>query len=365
MNYLFNSVRSNIQLTSLYKEIFPPKKLLKEFISIALKSRPFPLTINLLISNQCNFSCNMCSWKKSGSSQNYNEETSLNIHDIKNFISQVKTKYPVIHIGGGEPFMRRDLPEILAVIKNNKLKCMITTNGFLLNEDVIEKMVELEIDMLIFSLYGWGETHDYVTGVNGSFNKVITNLKSILEKRTKHTKVLVSTIPLPENINGLEQLIKNLYMMGVDRIKIEQLNFLALKEKEQLINNASFNLNFYTFIKDSYFDQKFITDLVNVYKEMKKTFRDFVYFKPFLTEKQIADWYGALPRRLNRCLFITHSVFINHNGDIIPCQFLQDCALGNIKTDSLESVWRSSKYNALRKNIGRLKPINCLRCCKN
>lgn len=366
MDYLANSIISHLKSIAFYKEVFPIKNLFRQIPNIIFNSSFFPLTVNLLVSDQCNFFCKMCSWREPLSTKNYDKVTILNTSDINNFISRIKKYCPLIHIGGGEPFIRRDLLEIITIIKNNKLRCLISTNGFLINEDIIDKIVELKIDALIFSIYGLEDTHDAITMVKGSFNKTFTNLKSILKKRTKHTKVFVSTLPLPENINELKQLVNNLYVLGVDGVKIEQLNFITFKECEQSINNMGrFNLSPSIFIQDNYFDKKFVKGLINIYKNIHNTFGNFVYLKPYLNESQLINWYSAVPHRLSRCIFITHSVFVNSNGDVMPCQFFRDCVLGNITEDSLESVWRSRQYETLRRNISRIKPLACLRCCKN
>lgn len=366
MNYLGSSIISHLKSATFYKGIFSIKSLFKEFVNIMLHASSFPLTVNLLITGQCNFSCKMCPGKNPGTMQNYDQTACLNITDLRNFISRIKIHHPLIHIGGGEPFMRSDLLEAVAAIKNNKLKCLISTNGFLMNEDDIDKLVKLKVDVLIFSLYGLEGTHDIITQVKGSFNKAIVNLESILRKRTKHTKIFVSTLALPENINEIKQLTKKLYDLGIDGVKIEQLNFLTQKEYERVISDGkSPDFNPSIFIRNSHFDHKFVIDLISVYKDIQKTFKNFVYVKPYLSEAQVMNWYGAVPCRASRCFFIAHSVFINYNGDVIPCQFFKESVLGNIKKDTLESIWNSQEYRALRKNINSKKSIVCLRCCKN
>ena len=232
----------------------------------------------MLITDKCNFSCKMCSWKGAAQAHHGVRGKELTLAEIERFIARIKIYQPLIHIGGGEPFVRRDLADIAAAIKRNKLKCLITTNGFLMNEVIIEKLLKLKVDALIFSLYGWGELHDEITGVRGSFNRIIANLKSVLEKRTKYPKVFVSTLPLPENINTLKQLVSNLHALGVDGIKIEQLNFLTPKEhKRSLTNRGIFALAPATFIRKNDFSQEFITDLIRVYKDINKSQRNIVF----------------------------------------------------------------------------------------
>lgn len=316
----------------------------------------------MLITSKCNFFCRICSWRN----KNSDNKKELDIDDIQEFISQIKIYHPLIHIGGGEPFMRQDLLDIITIIKRSNLKCLITTNGFLLNEDIIEKILRLKIDALIFSLYGWDRLHDEITGVENSFERIIMNLKTVLDKRRQYTKVFVSTVPLPSNVNSLKQLVRNLYSLGIDGVKIEQLNFLTFEENNCYCDSKDrFCFSPSTFIRDDYFDQRFIDDLIEVYKNICKTYGDFIFIKPYLNKIQLINWYSTIPYRFPKCFFIAHSVFINYNGDIIPCQFFPHCVLGNIKQDSLESVWLSVSYRRLRESIKNIRPIICKRCCKN
>ena len=62
--------------------------------------------------------------------------------------------------------MRKDLLEIISFIKQNDLKCLMTTNGFLMEEQVL-KSLKGWVDVLNISLYGPREIHDKIVGVEG------------------------------------------------------------------------------------------------------------------------------------------------------------------------------------------------------
>ena len=341
------NIISYYKLLSFYNNIFSKKKLLKEFFNIYRnKHSSFPVTINMLITNKCNLSCKMCVYNNSHLNKKADVRDELTIYDINKFIHDVKKFNPVIHVGGGEPSIRRDLIDIIGTIKKNKLKCIVCTNGLLLNESIARKIINLKTDMLIFSLYGISNTHDSITGVAGSFDKTAENLKSILRIRREHTKIIASIVPMPENINTLKKLILDLHSYGVDRIKIEQLNFLNSED--------SFDASVSAFLLNDH-----------LYDFISKSYKDFVLIKPYLNKKQLSKWYLKIPARNPKCMFITNSVFINSNGDIMPCQFFPNHPLGNIKQDSLESVWTSDNYRKFREFISSRKPTICMRCCKN
>jgi MoaA/NifB/PqqE/SkfB family radical SAM enzyme len=304
---------------------------------------------------------------KQGSCVKDDQSGVISLAEIREFISKIKDHQPIIHIGGAEPFMRGDLLDIIGEIKESKLKCLVTSNGSLINNSAIDKLIGLKVDVLIFSLYGPETIHDEITGVRGAYKKSLESLKYVLKKKTKCTKVLVSSIILPENIFVFPDFLADLGSLGLDGIKIEQLNFLTRKEYDQAIGNdaqEAFNLCPAAFINDESFDQKFITGLICLNQYIRGRFRN-VHLKPYLRQAQLRDWYSSSPQRNRNCSFITHSLFINYNGDILPCQFFAECVLGNIKNDSLEAVWASERYRELRKTIRTSCPSICMRCCKN
>ncbi len=367
MPRLFNTVISDAKLFILYKNIWSLGKMF-ERISSLITGNPvsFPITINIAITDKCNLFCKMCFLKKSRAVK-YDRPEILSLDEIREFIVNIGDHKPVIHIGGGEPFMREDLLEIISQIKGKGIKCLVTTNGSLMSNTAIDSLVGLKTDVLIFSLYGPENIHDEITGVAGAYKKSLENLKYVLKNKDKRTRILISSTILPQNLSIFDSFLADLKYLRVDGIKIEQLNFLSRKEHSDAIDSnmkGGFNLCPSVFINEEGFGQKFISDLVHLNKKIRKNFRN-VYMKPYLNQVQLQDWYSGLPKRDTSCSFITHSVFINYNGDILPCQFFEDCVLGNIKNDSLEVIWRSKRYQELRKTIRVSHPSICMRCCKN
>ena len=361
------SIISYLNLTRFYGRFFSVKSLTKGALDLITGNRlSYPLSVNFLITDRCNFFCKMCTYGGNGYKNGGISEEELKLGDFERFISEIKDYRPLLHIGGGEPFLRADLVDIVNVIKRAKLRCIISTNGYLMNSAIIDRLLRLGVDAVIFSLYGWGGIHDEITGVAGAFEKTFGNLKSFLGKRRNGTRIIVSTLPLPENIKDMRKLISNLHSLGIDAVKIENLNFITSTEQRSLLNyEGDFDFSPSVFVKDDYFGEGFIGSLLDVYREIRRNYKKFVLIKPYLTEKQLRHWYGAgLSGRLG-CFFTGLSVFINYNGDIIPCQFLTNCKLGNIRSDSLKRVWKSDIYKTLRKSITSVKPAVCRRCCKN
>jgi len=361
MHDLFEKGISYLRLASFYGGLLPPWRMLKGLAQIAFRGAVyFPVTVDVLVTGRCGLSCRMCSWKGGGEP----DGRELDTEQIKLFIERIKRYRPLVHFGGGEPFLRDDMADIIDAVKRAGLRCLVTTSGFHLDEAVIKRVTASGIDGMIFSLYGWGRAHDRVTGVEGSFRETIASLRSALDKRRGGTRIYASTVPLPENIGALGDLVGNLRRAGVDGVKVEYLNFLTRSEAENWGTPGGFDLRPGTFVAEQAPGPAFAEDLLRERRRVLSAFGGFVMFKPRLNEAQIRKWYTGAPGGGKGCSFLAHSAVVNYNGDILPCQFLRGCVLGNIIEDDLGEVWRSARYAELRRILGRGEEAVCFRCCK-
>lgn len=293
----------------------------------------------------------MCSFYGSEQPQNFD----LSGQEIIKFIKSISRYKPAIHIGGGEPFLRKDIYEIISEIKKQDLTLIITTNGYLLNPDKVKKT---GVDYIIFSLYGPPDIHNAITGVHDAYEKVIKNIEVLPKKN-----VIVSTTIMPDNINYLEQLIQDVLTKGVMRIKIENLNYITPEEyKTHPFQIADYIFKPATFITSDLYKEE-VKKIWKVIENLKTKYKGKIFLKPNLNKKQFFAWYLGLKRK-TYCRFINHSVFIDNDGSIIPCQFLKNCKLGNITSDELKYIWSSQKFEKLRELINTLNLAVCRRCCK-
>ena len=75
---------------------------------------------------------------------------------------------------GGEPFLRKDWFELAKETKNSGIKFLVISNGYNINENIINKLVKIDPWAVSTSLDGAkAETHDYIRGRKGSFDKVM------------------------------------------------------------------------------------------------------------------------------------------------------------------------------------------------
>lgn len=324
--------------------------------------RNFPLTLNFLITCRCNLQCDFCSAKEmaDGSQE-------LSVAEIKDFLGKIKKYKPALFLGGGEPFIRNDVFDILSAIKENGLKYGIVTNGTLLNKKKIEILMQFAPEVLIFSVYGDRYLYKSFEDNAQVLEKVREIVKDVLRKRKK-TRVILNSVINENNYDKLDQTILLAKDWGVDCMRFEHLIFMTSEERAMHDNfcksfspGNSFKMT--TNIQEAPM-KEVGRGLQRLIPRIKKKYGRFVLFKPYLMNQEIAGWYKNDFKFNRKCFFVNHSLFIKHNGEIVPCQFFLNYGLGNVKKDNLEEIWRSQKQKMFRDVLKKELLPGCKRCCK-
>jgi len=83
---------------------------------------------------------------------------------------------PVMLFSGGEPTMRKDLPELAAYAREKGMRAVISTNGTLIDKTLAKKLKEVGLSYVGISFDGVRETNDKFRGVKGAFDAALEGL---------------------------------------------------------------------------------------------------------------------------------------------------------------------------------------------
>ncbi len=174
-------VKKGFLVSSIRNELEEVLSAIKEMDS---DTERFRLIINPTMN--CNFNCWYCyETHLKGSKMDL-----ININKTLRFIDSVlETDIKSLNIGwfGGEPllnFKKVILPvlqyaKIASRKKNINLSTNFTTNGFLLNQETINELLNFNVLNLQITLDGNKEKHNtirYVSKTRGSYSKIVTNI---------------------------------------------------------------------------------------------------------------------------------------------------------------------------------------------
>ncbi len=94
----------------------------------------------------------------------------LNFDDFKNWIDQIKdTGFYVQLFFQGEPYINKQLPEMIKYAQKNNIYVSISTNGHFVNENNVDYVLENAPDKLIYSVDGLDEESYQKYRVGGTF----------------------------------------------------------------------------------------------------------------------------------------------------------------------------------------------------
>ena len=106
-----------------------------------------PLSYSIEPTNHCNLKCPEC---PSGLGSLTRPLGLLKLNDFKNWIDQIKDKgFYVQLFFQGEPYINKQLPEMIKYAQDNKVYIAISTNGHFITEKNIDHILANAPDKLI------------------------------------------------------------------------------------------------------------------------------------------------------------------------------------------------------------------------
>lgn len=124
---------------------------------------------------RCNLQCIHCY----SSSQNVRYSDELNTDEGKRLISDLASfGSPVLLFSGGEPLLRKDLPELVQFAVDKGMRAVISTNGTLITKDKARVFSKIGLSYVGVSIDGMKKTHDLFRGVKGAYDAALRGIRN-------------------------------------------------------------------------------------------------------------------------------------------------------------------------------------------
>jgi sulfatase maturation enzyme AslB (radical SAM superfamily) len=145
-------------------------------------------------------------------------------------LSLAFTKTKMVFLQGwGEPFLNSELMAMVRIAKEAACKVGTTTNGMLLNEEIIYQLVECGMDVLAFSLAGVDEKNDGLRR-GTSLDTILEAIRILHETKKNLGKELpavhIAYILLRSRIGDIERLPLFLQGLPVRQVVVSTLDFV-------------------------------------------------------------------------------------------------------------------------------------------
>ena len=164
-----------------------------------------PTEVVIEITNKCNLNCHNCFNKASFAKHNRNQKE-MSTEYIKKIIDNIaKSNIKKVRFSGGEPFLRKDLPELINYAYNKNLTVWLNSNATNIPPDTIKK-IENKVEDILISINGYNERSEKEWTSSNTFNQKIKTIKQL--RKSKIPYLRAGTVATKSNIENLEKIYK-------------------------------------------------------------------------------------------------------------------------------------------------------------
>lgn len=133
------------------------------------------MTAMLEISDHCNEVCVHCYQVQGKKGEMTTEQVFSVLDDLAD------AGVLILTISGGEATLRSDFLDIVRYARERKFLIRLFTNGLRMDDRLARELAHLGVETVEISLYSHlAETHDFVTGVPGSFDKTVAGIRALV-----------------------------------------------------------------------------------------------------------------------------------------------------------------------------------------
>lgn len=326
------------------------KDYLKFYLrSLCGRSLPF-YSLIFQVTNVCNSHCITCfNWKN----LNKDSHRELSLKEINRFTSNLGNLHTVM-LGGGEPFLRNDLLEIVKCFSANNNLAVVAIPTNCLQADKILLGTKAILDnfkgtvKIGLSLDGLSQDHDYIRGVSGNFDKFIETYQGLaeLKKTYPKLKLRICTTVFNQNANKIIGIL-NYVKENLPAIDFHGLELLKGDYNQNKVSEISQEelANIINKIQDENNDKKnFAKKIINL-----------MYYK--LSSDILKNKKQIIPCRISAFYPVIDAI-----GNVYPCENRK--AVGNLRDFDYDliKVWQSDKAKQARASI-KNKECYCTHSC--
>ncbi len=263
--------------------------------------------LEIEITGKCLYRCKHCygDFPKAGE---------LSLETIRRIAAEARGLFDCLIFSGGEPFLHKDLPTMVAEAGRDFL-VFITTSGYPISDEQISQIRYKSI--LVFGLDGIGETHDAYRGFPGAFK----NLVQTMDRARDVPKEIIVTL-----WKGVIPQIDDIIKLAGDYNAIVHFNGLIP------VGRAKEN-----------------PDILPELKDLEQAYEKLLKLK-IAGGSVVTDLHkiSEKDKQEGIALFCRSRFNITPKGDVRPCEF-HSAVLGNIYKESLKEIIRRAQQSPLIK----------------
>jgi radical SAM protein with 4Fe4S-binding SPASM domain len=285
--------------------------------------RAFPVLSEIALTYRCQNRCFFC---YASSPDRGREVEEMSTDEVRTVLDKIvdEAHVPTVSFTGGEPTLRRDLPELIEYAGSRGLRTNLITNGVRCGDEAfVARLAEAGLKSAQVSLEaGDAATHDHVVGNEGAFERTVQGVRNLKAAGIHvHTNTTINS----RNRDALGGMIDMLADMG----------------QEYLSMNMVIRTGGAVGTPDIGYDE--IGAIVaGLQERAQRRGMRFVWYSPVphCLFNPIAHGLGA-----QSCSAADGLLSVAPDGDVLPCSSFEH-GIGNLLRESFDTLWnrRVARY---------------------
>jgi MoaA/NifB/PqqE/SkfB family radical SAM enzyme len=292
----------------------PQFRALCNLVKTHVLGRAFPLAMTFAVTYRCQCNCVHCS----ASHRLRENDYELTTQEAKQLIDDsLDLGISIIAFTGGEPLIRDDIFELISYVDQRKAMPLIFTNGLLLTDENIDKLVDAGLYTLFVSLDSTSaEEHDRLRGKEGLFNTAVEGLKKM-----KDRGVFVAISSYASRAGTENGMYRKMYKFAQE-LGVHNVILFDNVPTGRLMKDTSVMLT----------------------KEQREEILAYsldIFRHSTIPPLSSQAWQTSIEGYLGGigCLAANIQYYVSAYGDVAPCDFTP-LSFGNIRNESLKSIWK-------------------------
>lgn len=283
-------------------------KLSREYRKGKIKLDNLPMRLWIEPTNSCNLKCVMCPQRLNKSKKGF-----MDFELYKKIIDEAKDFITDINLFlGGESFLHPRIIEMIKYAKENGLRVRFESNATLLTKKLSEEIIKNKVDFISFSFDGYTKEEYERIRVNANYDKTLDNILNFLKikkaMKSKYPYTLIQIIEI-KALNKIDEKIKRDFLKQFDGLPLDGFSIVKPHRFGGQVEEK-------------------ITGSKYAYTDDKKV-------------------------KYNPCPYLWMSMNVLWDGRVVPCCIDQfgRYEIGNVKNESLKSIWNNKKMIYIRKKL--------------
>ena len=312
-----------------------------------------PVYLILGLTYDCNSFCRTCfAWEQ----LRKDKEHELSLDEIRRTLDSMGDLLFVV-MSGGEPFLRRDLPDICAHLAERNHVRQITIPTGAIASELIAKSVEATLQRcpttqiaVNISIDHIGQKHDWVRGVPGNYERAKITYGKLIALRNRHENLTVNvhTCLCTYNVGDLDEIFA-----GVRR-DFPDISFHSF----EMLRGDPLDKNMQPLSTETYRD---------VLPKLERYWASYTHYDSFLRfvkgyTRRMELEVLEQETQVRPCHAGTVSGVVDARGEVRMCELRE--AVGNIRDANYDfsRVWFSPEADRQRASI-RARECHCTHSC--